>query len=123
MQGLRRCTLSALAGLQLDHASLVLKAMAHDPMQLHSSTLAHTTLQASASSAAATPHEDAAGLAAAVMVLERVLMVRLRIQVTVCSAETVQRRSIAHTETTNFKMFSMLQKLPRNCLSRSQLVV
>ena len=68
-----RCVLSALAGLQLDHASLVLKAMAHDPAQLRSGALAHTAPRAPGSAAPA--QEDAAGLAAAVMVLERVLMV------------------------------------------------
>ena len=70
-----RCVLSALAGLQPDHASLVLKAMAHDPAQLRSGALAHSAPQAPGSTAS--PQEDAAGLAAAVMVLERVLMVHL----------------------------------------------
>lgn len=68
-----RCVLSALAGLQLDHASLVLKAMAHDPAQLRSGALVHAAPGAPGS--AASSPEDAAGLAAAVMVLERVLMV------------------------------------------------
>ena len=74
-----RCVLSALAGLQPDHASLVLKAMAHDPAQLHRGALVHTAPRAPGS--VASPQEDAAGdaagLAAAVMVLERVLMVHL----------------------------------------------
>ena len=68
-----RCVLSALAGLQLDHASLVLKAMAHNPAQLRSGALVHAPPPGSAASS----QEDATGLAAAVMVLERVLLVQL----------------------------------------------
>ncbi len=68
-----RCVLSAMAGLQLDHAALVLKAMAHDPAQLRKNQEA--TFPTAADAAATSSQGDTTGLAAAVMVLERVLMV------------------------------------------------
>ena len=64
-----------MAGLQLDHAALVLKAMAHDPTQLHSNMRPQGTFPLAADAVATSSPEDATGLAAAVMVLERVLMV------------------------------------------------
>ena len=62
-----RCVLSAIAGLQLEHNTLVLRAM-----QLRSTTRPHTMHQASAEALAASSEQNAAGFAAAVMVLERV---------------------------------------------------
>ena len=62
-----RCVLSAMAGLQLGHNTLVLKAM-----QLRSTMRPQTMHQASAEALAVSSEQDAAGFAAAVMVLERV---------------------------------------------------
>lgn len=62
-----RCVLSAMAGLQLDHSTLVLKAM-----QLRSTMRPQATQRPHASVLAASSEPDAAGFAAAVMVLERV---------------------------------------------------
>ncbi len=56
-----------MAGLQLDHASLVMKAM-----QLRSTMRPQAARQASAEALAASTGQDAAGFAAVVMVLERV---------------------------------------------------
>ncbi|CAL5223373.1 g5878 [Coccomyxa viridis] len=62
-----RCVLSAMAGLQLDHASLVMKAM-----QLRSTMRPQAMNQASAEALGASMEQDTAGFAAAVMVLERI---------------------------------------------------
>ena len=56
-----------MAGLQLDHASLVMKAM-----QLRSTMRPQAMNQASAEALGASMEQDTAGFAAAVMVLERI---------------------------------------------------
>ena len=53
--------------------------MANDPMQLRSTMQPHMSHQAPAVAPGASQQEDAAGLAAAVMVLEHVLMVRTKL--------------------------------------------
>ena len=60
--------------------------MANDPMQLRGTMQPQIAQQAPAGAPGASQQEDAAGLAAAVMVLEHVLMVRTELirQVALC---------------------------------------